>query len=193
LPKVVDAEEQRSQIRRAARRVFARRGVAGTGLAHVAAAVGMGRSSLYHYYPDKASLVRDLVRDVMAGEEALFAAAVRAEGTPLARIEALTARMAELFEHWSSIGRMLLDLRLRDAQGFRPFFRKIRAHLAEVIEEGQRRGEIDRSLDPALTASIVIGAIDGLLLQHFVDAHALPRADSLADLLAAAVGKLLRP
>ncbi|NNL67364.1 MAG: TetR family transcriptional regulator, partial [Myxococcales bacterium] len=38
MPKQVDAVEQRRTIRRAARRVFARRGVHGTGLAHVATA-----------------------------------------------------------------------------------------------------------------------------------------------------------
>ena len=69
MPKIVDARAQRGEIRRAARRVFSRRGVAGTGLAHVAEAAGMGRSSLYHYYADKASLLRDLVRDLLAEVE----------------------------------------------------------------------------------------------------------------------------
>ena len=69
MPKVVDTAVQRREIRRAARRVFARRGVASTGLTHVAEAAGMGRSSLYHYYADKASLVRDLTRELLAEEE----------------------------------------------------------------------------------------------------------------------------
>ncbi|HIE60581.1 MAG TPA: TetR family transcriptional regulator, partial [Microbacterium sp.] len=42
MPKIVDAEVQRDEIRDAARRVFAERGVRGTGLAPVAAAAGMG-------------------------------------------------------------------------------------------------------------------------------------------------------
>ena len=69
MPKLVDRVEQRREIRRAARHVFARRGVAGTGLTHVAEAAGMGRSSLYHYYPDKAALMRDLLREVMTEED----------------------------------------------------------------------------------------------------------------------------
>ena len=75
MPKLVDSVEQRREIRSAARRVFARRGVAGTGLTHVAQAAGMGRSSLYHYYPDKAALMRDLLCEVMGEEESFFAAA----------------------------------------------------------------------------------------------------------------------
>ena len=39
------------------------------GMAQVAEAAGMGRSSLYHYYPDKESLVRDLVRDLLEARD----------------------------------------------------------------------------------------------------------------------------
>ena len=96
MPKLVDARVQRAEIRDAARRVFSRRGVAGTGLAHVAAAAGMGRSSLYHYYPDKASLLRDLVRDLLREEEAIFLDALRGAGAPLERIERLVERQAQI-------------------------------------------------------------------------------------------------
>ena len=76
MPKVVDAAEQRSRIREAARQVFARRGVAGTGLVHVAKAARISRSNLYHYYPDKAAPFRDLAQELLDEEEALFRAAL---------------------------------------------------------------------------------------------------------------------
>ena len=108
MPKLVDPVRQRSEIRSAARRVFARRGIAGTGLTHVAAAAGMGLSSLYHYYPDKAALMRDLLREVMTEEESFFAAVVGGEGTPLERAERLARTLAGMFEQWSTVARMLL-------------------------------------------------------------------------------------
>ncbi len=193
MPKVVDTAEQRREIRRAARRVFARRGIAGTGLAHVAEAVGMGRSSLYHYYPDKRALVRDLIRDVLAEEEALFGASLGAEGTPLERIERLTEALTGLFDDWSNVGRMVFDLWSRDGGRFRPFFRSIRSDLAALIAQGQRTGEIDPELDPELAAATVIGTIDGMLLQHFIDPRAFPDRDALRQALVIAVRKGLRP
>ncbi len=193
MPKVVDTAEQRRGIRRAARRVFARRGIAGTGLTHVAEAAGMGRSSLYHYYPDKRTLVRDLVRDVLAEEEALFATSLRAPGTPLERIERLTEALTGLFDDWSDVGRMVFDLWARDGSRFRPFFRGIRRDLAGLVAEGQRTGEIDPDLDPELAAATVIGTIDGLLLQHFIDPRAFPDRDALRDALVVTVRKGLRP
>jgi AcrR family transcriptional regulator len=193
MPKLVDSVEQRREIRGAARRVFARRGVAGTGLAHVAEAAGMGRSSLYHYYPDKAALMRDLLREVMGEEESFFAAAVQGEGTPLERAERLARVLAGMFEKWATVALMLFDFRLRETRGFRPFFRRIREHLASLIAEGQRLGEMDPRLDPSLGAATLIGTIDGLLLQHLVDPRAFSDAQALEDGLALIVRKLLQP
>jgi AcrR family transcriptional regulator len=193
MPKLVDPVVQRREIRTAARRVFSRRGVAGTGLSHVAEAAGMGRSSLYHYYPDKAALMRDLLREVMSEEESFFAAAVRGEGTPMERAERLAGLLAGMFEQWTAVGRMLFDLRLRETRAFRPFFRRIRDHLASLIAEGQRLGEMDARLDPSLGAATLIGTIDGLLLQHLVDPRAFSDSKALADTLVLAVRKLLQP
>ena len=193
MPKVVDAAAQRLEIRRAARLVFARRGVAGTGLAHVADAVGMGRSSLYHYYPDKEALLRDLVRELLAEEERLFDAALDGHGSALARIDQLGAELTGVFDEWVSAGRLLSELRTRWAGLFRPFFRRVRRRLARLIAEGQSDGEIDRSLDPELAAAVAIGAVDGVLLQVVGDPRALTASGALRDTLVRALHKALAP
>lgn len=192
MPKQVDATAQRQQIRRAARRVFARRGLAGTGLAHVARAARMGRSSLYHYYPDKDALLRDMVADQLAEERALFHACLRSEGTVAERVQRLVDGCVALFDEWAALGRLFIDLRLRDVAGFRVFFREIRAELADVLREGQARGEVTAELDAQLAGAALIGAIDGLLIQHFIDTDALD-PDALRRELARIVQRVIVP
>jgi AcrR family transcriptional regulator len=191
MPKRVDAPAQRSQIRAAARRVFARRGVRGTGLAHVAAAVGMGRSSLYHYYPDKQSLLSDMVAELLAQERLLFRRCLEAEGAPIERLESLARGCAALFPEWADFGRMIIDLRLEDAGRLRGFFREARRDTARVVAEGQRDGTIAREPAADVQASLLIGAMDGLLLQYFVDAQALPEPQALAESLVALTRRLV--
>jgi AcrR family transcriptional regulator len=181
-------------IRRAARRAFARRGVEKAGLVHVAKLAGVGRATLYHYYADKASLVRDLVRELLAEEEKLVAAALKSQqGSPLRRIEGLAGELAGLFGEWASLGRMLFDLWSTTGALFRPFFRKIRDDLAELISEGQRHGEIDRKLNPRQAATAVIGLIDGMLLQAMVDGAAFDDPAATRRLVVTAVRKILLP
>lgn len=192
MPKIVDAAAQRRQIRRAARHVFARRGVARTGLAQVAERAGMGRSTLYHYYPDKAALVRDLARDLLQGEAELFNAALQGKGSPLERSERLMDPLTGIFGTRAALGRLVYDLRTLDAGPFRAFFRRARRDLARLIVEGQQQGEIERALEPELAAASVIGLVDGVLLQQFVEPGVFADPSALARALARSVRELLQ-
>jgi len=192
MPKLIDATEQRRQIREAARAVFARQGLRGTGLAHVARAAGMGRSSLYHYYPDKDALLRDLVVETLADERALFRSCLGGPGTSLDRVLRLVDALVALFDAWAVVGRLLLELRLDDVKPFRRFFREVRDELAGVLREGQATGELDASLDAELAAATLIGAVDGLLFQHFLDPRAVDPG-ALRQALRRTVEKVLAP
>jgi AcrR family transcriptional regulator len=193
MPKIVDPDQQREGIRRAALEVFAREGLGGAGLVHVARAAGMGRSSLYHYYPDKAALVADLVDELLAAEEQMFISAAESEGSASERLESLAAQLTSLFEPWSALGRVFLELQSSEAERFRGFFRRIRRTLAGLITEGQQQGAIDRSLDATHLAATLIGAIDGLLLQHCIDPRAFRDREALTATLVTTVRKVLRP
>jgi len=194
MPKIVDRELQRKAIRKAARRAFARRGIEAVGLVHVARAAGIGRASIYHYYADKASLVRDLVRDLLADEERLFSQALHeAKGSPLERIQTLAAGLTELFAQWASLGKMFLDLWAASGSTFKPFFRRIRSDLAELIAEGQRAGDIDRTVEPREAAAAVIAIIDGMLLQMIVDPAAFGETPQTRRLLLRSVQRILQP
>jgi AcrR family transcriptional regulator len=194
MPKIVDRTLQREAIRRAARHVFARRGVEAVGLVHVARAAGIGRASIYHYYPDKASLVRDLVQDLLAEEERFFSNALHSsKGSPLERVENLAGELTELFAEWASLGKMLLDLWAISGATFKPFFRRIRRDLAQVIADGQRAGEIDETIKAGEAATAVIAIIDGTLLQMIVDPAAFGETAQTRRLLVHSVRRILQP
>ena len=74
-PKAASFDLQRGAIRDAAARLFAEKGYASASIAEIAAACGVSKALLYHYYRDKEDLLfdialsyverlRDLVRDV---------------------------------------------------------------------------------------------------------------------------------
>jgi len=82
------AKTSHRQIVTAARRLIARHGLAELSMQAVASAVGVQAPSLYKHVPDRATLVREVVRSVMAEMQAqLTAAAVT--GDPLADLRAM--------------------------------------------------------------------------------------------------------
>lgn len=82
MPKVVDHEERRALIVECAIRLFAERGYANVGLRELAAELGMTKSALYHYFPDRKALFGAVVacveaRDLGEAEAALAPFAAR--------------------------------------------------------------------------------------------------------------------
>ncbi len=113
----------------------------------------------------------------------MFRACLRGAEPPIARIESLARACASLFPEWALFGRMSLDLRLADAQFLKSTFRNMRGELAAVIAEGQENGSFSAEPRADVMASILIGAIDGLLLQYFVEPRALPKPPEIAQAL----------
>jgi len=81
-------EKQEAAILAAAAELFAERGVAGTDIGDIAAKVGLARSSLYRYFPDKQHILvrwfeRELVPVLARSDEIL-----RAPGSVAERLDA---------------------------------------------------------------------------------------------------------
>ena len=165
MPKQVDHEEQRARIRAAAIEIFAKQGIEGTGLTHVARAAQLSRPALYTYYLDKAALVEDLAGHLMAQEIELFRTVLSAPESAARRLETLGARLATLIQNESAGGAIMLQIWVTRPELLRQGLASLQALLAPVIAEGQRDGAFADSLEPATLAQGLIALWDGLLMQ----------------------------
>ena len=168
MPKIVNEQEERRRIRGAAVQVFARRGFASGSLDEVAKAAGMSRPGLYTYYPDRESLVTDLVEAVLADEVALFRACLGSDGSARERLEGLARELGRSFFALGPTGALMLQLWALDPKKMRAPFRTMRRLTEATLRDGIRQGELVRMNVP-MTARFVIGLLDGILLQHVVD------------------------
>lgn len=193
LPKLVDEAAQRERIRLAAISVFARRGLTTTGLTHVARAAGMQRSTLYHYYEDKSALVRDLARSVLEGEEAVFRTALEREGPARERILDICRELLDVLATRSELGRVLVELWTSEPRLVRSMLRRVRTLVAELLREGQKSGEIRSSLNADAASALLVGLLDGLFIQHFLDPAEVVADRSLRRALVDSVERILAP
>jgi len=193
MPKVVDHEEARARIREAARAVFAEQGLARTGLVHVARRAGMGRASLYHYYPTKDALLAGLADDLLREELLAFAAAAGSSGDPFDAIVDVATGVTRLYGDWVGEGRIVMQFWAEHPERFRSALREIRSDLAGLVLRGQKGGSIDPVLDPMGAATVVAGIIDGVLFQYFLDPDAWNEGVDAHDAVRHAVEKVLRP
>lgn len=177
-PKIVDREERRRALAVAATEVFAEKGYAGARIVDVAERAGVGKGTVYEYFRSKEELFF-AVFELMCHEEHARLGAVMGQDAPaVERLGSLVRSLVadavgqvELygvtFELWSGCSHEVYGERLRTA--FADLYRDFRGHLAELIREGQAAGEIRAGLDPQGLAAAVVGAIDALGLQYWVD------------------------
>ena len=156
-------ERRRAEILRAALVAFRERGYHGTTLDDIAAQLGVRNTALYHYFPDKQSILVACHRDSIAKLERIAAEAKRIAGAE--------ARLRHVIrEHVRVMTEALGGSPLAFEVTSLPPARQVeivaaRDHyereLREILTLGMREG-VFRPADPKLAAFIILGALNGI-------------------------------
>ena len=167
------------QIIDAAIRVLARQGYARTSLLEIAKEAGMSKGALHYHYPSKESLIHAVLE---AACNAVQARSVEAWSPSENPFEALRRSLEEL---WATRAQRtdealvvadLLAQSLYD-ESLRPRLAEFYALGAQQIRDYLEEHLISVGLEPRvpldLLPRIVIGMLDGLVMQAFVDPEAL--------------------
>jgi AcrR family transcriptional regulator len=162
--------------------LLAERGFAGTSIEAIAARAGVGKQTIYRWWPSRA----DLILDVYLERTERDLPGPLAAGTAAEQIHGVLRRLAGLLGGTDS-GPIVAGL-VAQAQHdpefavrFRErFITRRRAILAAVIERGQAGGELRADLD----LDLAIDAFYGPIIYRLLFAHA-PLDEAFADALAA--------
>jgi TetR/AcrR family transcriptional regulator len=127
-PRAATYDEQREQILAAAAAAFAHRGFTATTMNDIAAASGVSKATLYHYFADKHALLATVARDHVARLEALVADVAAQRLRPQAHLRELIRRFMQAYTGAQHAHRVLTeDVKFMDAAARR------------AVQAGQRR------------------------------------------------------
>ncbi|GIP21975.1 TetR/AcrR family transcriptional regulator [Paenibacillus sp. J22TS3] len=88
-------DERREQIKQAALKVFARRGLEGTKMSMIAAEAGVSDGLSYRYFKSKDEIFALLIREAIQGSIEAMEMVGQSEASPLERFRSLTVEMLE--------------------------------------------------------------------------------------------------
>ena len=157
--------EKRRLILHAAVRVFAEKGYHGCRIADVARAAGVAYGLVYHYFQNK----EELLESVFAEQWTIFINALEAidagPGTAGDKIAGLFGFVFDVYKTAPAAVRVLMLEVTHTPQGLRAgstreTFEKAVRLLADVVRQGQERGELRRQADPILAAAALLGAME---------------------------------
>ena len=172
-------QNKTSLIIEAAAKVFANRGYSGTLMADIAAEAGIGKGTIYEYFPSKEGLffaVFEWFVQITKAEAKIGISALG--GSVSERLMALNDALLRswldmldmyslVMEFWSAT--TVSASRERFKAAFQEAYRTFRQALASLIQEGMDSGEFASASRPLEVASGLIGMWDALLLQAWLD------------------------
>jgi len=158
-------DAKRRSIIDAAIQLFASRAYHEVRLEDVAAEAHVGKGTLYVYFDSKEALYLTLVREGFSEMAAHVDDVTRADGMDTwERLRAAVAALIRFGTRYPDLYRVMRNHTLTpDDPELQATRRRVADRLCELLEEGQRRGEVDDPC-PALTTQFILGFVRGALL-----------------------------
>lgn len=193
MTRTVDKQAKKLEILKAAMGVFAKIGVANTKMIDIAVAAGVGKGTIYEYFRSKEDIFSEAYRLVYEATEAKARAVLEADLDPEAKLRRLMTTTVEgllgeggefakiIMDFWSE-GIRTKNARVAEIIDLKHIYADYRLMIAGILAEGVRNG-VFRLDNPSMTASVLIGAMDGIVLQWILDPKVLDPEEAVGVLL----------
>jgi AcrR family transcriptional regulator len=193
-PKIVNKEEKKQDILKAAIRVFAQNGVVNTKMTDIARAAGVGKGTIYEYFRSKEDIFADAYSHVFMDTENRISEVLESSIPPEEKLRMFMSVTIEEFlvkdggefagimmSFWSE-GIRNNNERIMEIIDLKKVYSEFRAMIAGILDEGIKKGSF-RKMDTHITASVIIGALDGILLQYIMDRNVFSPGKAIETLL----------
>jgi AcrR family transcriptional regulator len=185
MARLVDRDAKRLKILERATVRFAELGYDAASMDGLAAAAGMSKGSLYDYFENKEDLFYACFEwfeaQVMAASMARMQDGVDTRDRLMnfadASVSALMDNVAlypVTLEVWAAAAKG--GTRQRFSRAMRTLYMNFRTQVGRLIVAAQASGNIKPEVDAEAVAGVLVGAIDGLILQYWLDPSFDPRA-----------------
>jgi AcrR family transcriptional regulator len=189
-PKIVDRNEKKNLIIRAAIRVFSKMGFARSKMIQVAEAAGIGKGTIYEYFKSK--------EDLIAAVFNTFVQEIEIEiSKKISRLEDPVDKLRIYFNSWLEIlnddfleyGDLMIDIwaesvRLhegKDIFDLKGMYQRLGIQLASILNQGITQKRF-KSFDTTVLSSVILATMDGLFLQWLLNKKAFNMQDAVRQI-----------
>ena len=193
------SEISAGQIVQAAIRVLARQGYARTSLMDIAREAGMSKGAVHYHFPTKEALIQVVLKTAC---DAVQARTIEAWGDSTQPFVSLRKSLETLWEVRANrtdealvvadlLAQALYDDKLRPQLA--DFYEHAAAQIRDYLLPKLHAAGLASKLDERVLPRIVIGLLDGLVMQAFVDPEALSPEDVVTAIETMALSLLQVP
>ena len=174
-------ENRREEILRAAQDLFHRQGYANTSLDDIARAVGIKREGLYYYFSNRTQILIEIIRPLGLQLRDRVREILESDAPPEEKIRQTVENHLRRFENRFAESKITLrddyfaenDAVLAEMG---PIWNEYEALWVAIIEEGQKKGVFDDTLDPRLAHLGILGLCNWVA-RWYVPGKSIPVPD----------------
>ncbi len=190
MAKLVDRKEKREKILEAAISVFAKKGTAKTKAADIAESAQIGKGTIYEYFESKDELIAAAFNYVMEKAENIVASRISSLEDPWEKFTAYLRIWKEIIQgEFKGYMEIMLDFwaeGIRTKKEISPFslekiYDENRTALKNILDECVAQDKI-HPVNTLFVSSIILGALDGLMIQWIIQPGILDIDESLTEL-----------
>ncbi len=180
MPKVVDHEERRRRIAATLRRIAADEGLEAVSLGQVAAAAGISKGQVQHYFPNKDAMLRYAVRTLRDQVERQVATEAADAPPDLRTVLVALLPLDDESRTEALVANAFLWRAFKDdeiAAWFRAGYEQLREALAALVTAEHGLTGVDAAREADLLLALTAGLADAVLLGHRTGAEAVELID----------------
>jgi AcrR family transcriptional regulator len=162
-------EVVRARLLAAARKAFAEEGYDGATMDAIAAGADVARATVFNHFSRKEEILAALVAERRIAMHELLDATADQHHDVVSTLRAMFTELADWYEHDAVVNRAFLRSMLRAGGALLPGWFDSSHLFAEILREGQARGEVRGSVDPELAGLVLLDAYFGVLFRWSVD------------------------
>lgn len=180
---IVNKTKKKEDIILAALKVFAEKGLSNSTIKEIADRAGIGKGTIYEYFKDKNEIIHNSFFYFQKFFEVDMEKILLSEENGASKLKNLMRSIMSIlksenkdyldlmFDFWAEgIKGHEKGLMLTEMNKFYKSYRKL---FEDVLLEGIQDGSIREKIDPFETSSIIIGTIDGIMVQWILDKKAI--------------------
>jgi AcrR family transcriptional regulator len=189
MPKVVNKKLKKREIVQASLGVFAKKGFKDTIVADIASSAGIGKGTIYEYFPNKQTIFFDVFKLMEKEMDREINRGLSSSSDPSRQLKGFIKGYCRFYENLPEAMVIYIDFWIETIKDQMKMpenhLRDRYQQIISILEQGHKLGTF-RPLDTRLTATIIFSAIGGLVFQWITsnrDFTLLGAADELADTL----------
>ncbi len=202
MPPYPKSEKSAAQIVAAATRVLARQGYARSSLLDIAREAGMSKGALHYHFPTKEALVAKVLENALETVAArTLSAWEKASGDPVESLRLAIHELWDVRRRRTDEVAVIADLLAQSLYdpGLRPqladYYRTATEQVNTRLLPHLAILGLRPKVAPELLPRILVGLLDGLVMQHFVDETAIDSSELVraVEAMASALFELAPP